>query len=152
MTKTRIALFGSAMVGAALCFGVAQAQEYNGAPYQNPNYNRPGYEDGYAPANETIIVNSDYDQIEKTQMVGNINGEVDPTEFSISRPVSFSDLDLSRRADYMELRDRVHETARDLCAELDARIPDLRGDRDADRECVRSATRNAMAEVRDRFG
>jgi UrcA family protein len=152
MTKTRIALFGSAMVGAALCSGVAQAQDYNGAPYQSPNYYGPGYEDRYEPADETIIVRPDYDQIEKHQVLGNVNGELNPTEFSISRPVSFSDLDLSRDADYMELRDRVRETARDLCAELDARVPDLRGDRDADRECIRSATRNAMADVRDRFG
>jgi hypothetical protein len=33
---------------------------------------------------------------------------------------------------------------------LDARIPDLRGDPSADRECVRNATRNAMRAILDR--
>jgi UrcA family protein len=64
--------------------------------------------------------------------------------------VNFADLDLSRDADYIELRERVHDTATDLCAELDSRIPELRGDRDADRECVRNATRNAMRSALDR--
>jgi len=47
----------------------------------------------------------------------------------------------------------VLDTARDLCYELDARIPDLRGDTSADRECVRKATRDAMrAVLNHRYG
>jgi len=142
MTKTRIALLGSAIMSAALLCGAAKAQDYD-------RYDRT-YSDRYYDdrAGETIIVRPyDYDRIEKRQRMGRINGEVNPTEYSLSRPVSYSDLDLTRDADYLELKSRVRDTAMDLCAELDARVPDLRGDKSADRECVRSATRNAMRQV-----
>ena len=42
---------------------------------------------------------------------------------------------------------RVRATAHDLCAELDARVPGLAGDRSADTQCVRDATRNAVRDV-----
>jgi UrcA family protein len=146
MTKNRIALLGSAV--ALLCgAGLAKAQDYD-RPYETAAYN--DYDS--RPADETVIVHPYYDQVEKRQLMGRINGEINPVELSISRPVSFSDLNLAREADYRELRDRIHDTATDLCAELDARVPELRGDRDADRECVRNATRNAMRDVMDRTG
>jgi len=147
MTKRRIALFGSAMIGAALMCGVglAKAQDYS-RTYESPTYY--DYDDRAAPADETVIVRPPYyDQVERRQLLGRVNGEVNPVELSISRPVSFSDLDLSREADRIELGARVGDTARDLCAELDARFPELRGDPDADRECVRTATRTAMRSV-----
>ena len=144
MTKTRIALIGSAMVSAALLCGVAKAQDYDRTYYDRP-YSDRYYDDR---ASETVIVRPyDYDRIEKRQLTGRINGEVNPTEYSLSRPVNYSDLDLTRDADYLELKARVRDTAMDLCAELDARVPALRGDSSADRECVRTATRNAMREV-----
>ena len=156
MTKTRIALLGSAMMGAALlcAAGLANAQDYSrdyDRQYESPTYNGPSY--SYErPADETIIVHPYYDRVEKRQLMGRVDGELNPVELSISRPVNFSDLDLSRRADTIELRERIHDTATDLCAELDARVPELRGDRDADRECVRTATRNAMRSALDRAG
>jgi UrcA family protein len=137
MTKNRIALLGSAIMGAALLCGTAQAQDYYG----------PYYRYTPAPGDEVVIVHPDYDYLEKRQLTGRINGEVNPVEYTISRPVSFSDLDLSREADYIELRARVRETARDLCYQLEARVPQLRGDSSADRECVRNATRNAMRDA-----
>ena len=157
MTKNRIALLGSAIMGAALLCGggLANAQDYSRTyeqDYSRTYYETPtyyGYDDRAAPADETVIVHPYYDQVEKRQLLGHINGEVNPVELSISRPVGFSDLNLAREADYIELRERVRDTARDLCAELDARFPDLRGDRDADRECVRDATRNALRSVLD---
>src|SRR5882757_2076983 len=155
MTKNRIALLGSALMGAALLCGagLAQAQPYD-RDYDSPAYNgydAPGYNDP-SPTTETVIVHPYYDEVEKHQLLGRIDGEINTVELSISRPVSFSDLNLSQEADYRELRDRIHDTATDLCAELDARVPELRGDRDADRECVRTATRNAMRDVMDRTG
>jgi UrcA family protein len=145
MTKNRIALLGSAIMGAALLCGVAQAQDYD-----SPTY----YDYRPVPTTESVIVHPyyDYDRIEKRQLLGRIDGEVNPTEYSLSRPVVFSDLDLTRDDDYLELRARVRDTAADLCAELDARVPGLRGDASADRECVRTATRNAMRDVMDRVG
>ena len=111
------------------------------------SYDGPNYGPYYSNDTESVIVHPDYDRVEKQQLLGHINGEVNPVELRISRPVDFSDLNLSREADYRELRERVRDTARDLCAELDARFPDLRGDESADRECVRNATRNALRDV-----
>ena len=145
MTKSW--MMGSVMIGAALLCGAASAQDYSryDRPYSDRYYDAPAYDDR---ASETIIVRPyDYDRIEKRQLTGRVNGEMNPTEYSLSRPVNYSDLDLTRDDDYLELKARVRGTAMDLCAELDARVPDLRGDRSADRECVRTATRNAMREV-----
>jgi UrcA family protein len=144
MTKSRIALLGSAIAGAAMLCGAgfANAQDYG--PYQEHSY--------YDPAvGETVIVHPDYDTIYTRQRVGRINGEVNPTEFRISRPVNFSDLNLLHDSDYLELRARVRATAQDLCAQLDERVPELRGDRSADRDCVRDATRNAMRDVMENY-
>jgi UrcA family protein len=143
MAMRKIALFASA---ALVCgVGLAKAQDYG--PY------RPYYgDDPYAPPSETVIVHPDYDTIEKRTVTGRVGGEVNPTEYTVSRPVSFSDLDLSRGADYIELRERIRATARDLCLELDERVPQLRGDESADRECVRNATRDAMRDVMERYG
>ena len=150
MTKNRVALLGAAT--ALLCgAGLAKAQDYDSS------YDSRAYYDYAArpvPVTETVIVHPyyDYDRVEKRQLAGRINGEVNPTEYSLSRPVVFSDLDLTRDADYLELRARVRDTAADLCAELDARVPQLRGYPSDDRECVRTATRNAMRDVMYRFG
>jgi len=144
MTKSRIALLGSAIAGVAMLCGAgfANAQDYG--PYQEHSY--------YDPAvGETVIVHPDYDTIYTRQRLGRINGEVNPTEFRISRPVNFSDLNLLHDSDYLELRARVRATAQDLCAQLDERVPELRGDRSADRDCVRDATRNAMRDVMENY-
>ncbi|HEY1877528.1 MAG TPA: UrcA family protein [Rhizomicrobium sp.] len=143
MAKKGTALFASAMIGAALLSGAgaAKAQGYGG--YYDRIYR------GDQP--ENVIVHPE-DRVEKRQVLGHVDGEIDPVEYSISRPVNIADLDPSKDADSSQLRDRVAETARDLCAELDGRFPQLRGDRDADRECVRTATRNAMRDIRYRYG
>jgi UrcA family protein len=130
---------GSALAALLCTAGAAKAQDY---------YDR--YDRVYDNGTETVIVHPDYDDIEKRQLLGRVNGEVNPTEYTLSRPVSFSDLDLTRDEDYLELKSRVRITAENLCAELDDRVPQLRGDTSADRECVRTATRNAMHDVIDR--
>jgi UrcA family protein len=153
MTKGRIALLGSAMAVLLCGAGMANAQGYydNGgyAPSYQDNYNRV-YDDQVGPASETIIVHPN-DVIDEQQMLGRVDGEVNPQAYTISRQIDFSDLDLRRGDDRAELHDRVSETAANLCAELDERVPGLRGDRDADRECVRDATRRAMEDVMDRY-
>src|SRR5579863_573995 len=150
MAKKRIALLGSALVGAVLLCGagIANAQGYNEG-YNGGYYDR-AYDDQVGPS-ETIIVHPN-DVIEEQQLLGHIGGEVNPQAYSISRRIDFTGLNLSRGADRAELHDRIYETASDLCAELDARVPGLAGDRDADRECVRDATRNAMREAMYRYG
>jgi UrcA family protein len=146
MQKSRIALLGSVMLGLLCGAGVAQAQYYD-RDY-DPAYTQPVYD---PVAGETVIVRPYYDRVYKQQRLGRINGEVNPTEYTISRPVDFSDLDLSRGIDRQELWLRVHQTSRDLCHELDVQVPGLRGDPSADRECVRTATRNAMRDVGYRY-
>jgi len=140
MTKHNFALMGSALAALLCIAGLAKAQDYYGP-----------YERVYDNGTETVIVHPDYDDVEKRQLIGRINGEVNPTEFRISRPVNFSDLNLLHDSDYLELRARVRATAQDLCAQLDERVPELRGDRSADRECVRDATRNAMRDVMENY-
>ena len=136
----RIALLGA--VGAALLCAPAMAQGYYDAPRDDVRY----YDE--RPVTETVIVRPDYDYVEKRQLIGNINGEHNPTAYTIERPVDFSDLNLADASDYRELRARVRDTAEELCYQLDGRFPELRGDRSADRECIRNATRNALRDVR----
>jgi UrcA family protein len=142
MRRSRIALLGSVMMGLLCAGGAAKAQYYDDTRFDRD----------YTRETETVIVRPYYDRVEKRQRLGRINGEVNPTEYTISRPVGFSDLDLSRGDDYQELELRVHMTARNLCHELEVQVPQLRGDPSADRECVRTATRNAMRDIRARFG
>ena len=85
--------------------------------------------------------------VEEHQRLGVVNGEINPVDSTISRPVSYSDLDLSRDSDFQELEDRIHDTAEDVCAELDSLHPALH-DRDEERKCVESATRDALNQVR----
>ena len=166
MTKSRIALFGSVMVGAVLLCGAGvRAQDYN---YSNGPYNDAGYAPGNfdrsyddrvgpvayddrAGPSETIIVHPN-DVIEQQQLLGRVDGEINPQAYHhFAAQIDFSDLDLRRGADRAELHERIYQTASNLCAELDARVPGLSGDRSADQECVRDATRHAMEDVMDRY-
>jgi len=150
MTKGKIALLGCAT--ALLFAAAAQAQDYRYERSDDRQYDRQ-YDRVADNGTETVIVHPYYDEIYKRQITGRMNGEVNPTEYAASRPVDFSDLDLADNGDRAELHARVHETAVDLCAQLDERVPSLRGDRSADRECVRRATRQAMEDVsyRERY-
>ncbi|HSS13569.1 MAG TPA: UrcA family protein [Rhizomicrobium sp.] len=140
---TRNILMGCAI--AALLCGTAAAQEYRDS-YYGP------YTHYDASGTETVIVRPGYDTLEKYQVTGRVNGEVNPTAYSMSRPVDVSGLDPARPTDYIEIRERIRATARDLCYQMDERVPALRGDESADRECIRQATRNAMRDMIDPFG
>jgi UrcA family protein len=153
---TRNMLMGCA-IAALLCGPVcipAAAQDYRGS-YYGP-YTRYDATNDTAPVTEpvteTVIVRPGYDYLEKYQVTGRVNGEVNPTAYSISRPVDVSGLDPARPTDYIEIRERIRATARDLCYQMDERVPALRGDESADRECIRQATRNAMRDMIDPFG
>ncbi len=63
---------------------------------------------------------------------------------TLTRHVSYADLDLSKSAGAAELEKRIDQTAKDACKELDNRYPfepKMAG------ECVRSATKEAMEQV-----
>ena len=81
-------------------------------------------------------------------LVGRVDGEINPTMVSISHPVSFADLDLRRVNPTSPNCMPASPIPPATCAiGWIARYPDLR-DRDSEhRECVRNAIRNAMAQV-----
>jgi UrcA family protein len=138
----KIALLGSVMLGLLCGAAAAQAQYYERD--SDPAYAQPVYD---PVAGETVIVRPYYDRVEKRQRIGRINGEVNPTEYNISEPVNIADLDLSTGEGHQELWMRVHQSARNLCHQLNVQVPELRGDESANRECVRTATRNAMRDA-----
>ncbi len=141
MTKARIALLVAALAAAPVVGVVSAAHaQYYGSD-----------ERMYADAPESVTVRPYYPRVEKRQILGRVNGEINPTAYSLSRPVGTGDLDLTYASDRQELRDRVYETAVNLCYALDDQVPSLRNNESGDRECVRTATRNAMRDAYDRY-
>lgn len=70
------------------------------------------------------------------------------TNVSINRTVDITDLDLSKPADQIALRERVNGTAVAACRELDAKFPQtVYVPLDPQQNCVRDATRGALAMV-----
>ena len=140
MSKTKQAYLGTAFAAALLCAaGGAAAQSYG------DSYAGDVYVNDRA---ETVIVHP-YNHIERHPMVGHVNGEVDPVYLSMSRPVNFSDLDLSNPADFQILRERVYDTAHVLCMTLARRdqMGTLDSDPEATRQCVREASADAMSRI-----
>lgn len=68
------------------------------------------------------------------------------TTVSVSRKVSFADLDLSSAEGKAALEARVKETAADVCKQLDRRYPGQSVDED--KNCVQEAIDEAMVSVR----
>jgi UrcA family protein len=67
---------------------------------------------------------------------------------SLSREVSYADLDLSTRTGVRALRERVRFTARDVCEELKGRTDDRFLSGMDVNDCARQAYRGAMSQVR----
>ncbi len=94
----------------------------------------------YGPDTEEVIVTAPYDRLHRSP-----NGTV-----SLSREVSYADLDLSTRTGARELRLRVRDTARDVCDELWERTDDRLSLGSSDKpRCERDAYRSAMAQAHD---
>lgn len=68
---------------------------------------------------------------------------------SLSRSLSYRDLDLSRQSDVDELETRIWDTARVACRQLDKLYPDgsLYQQIPSDQNCVETATSEAMNEA-----
>ena len=99
---------------------------------------------------ETVLVRPDYGPIQKQYTLGVLNGEINPTLYSLSQSVNLADLDMAQPADRQEMRNRVYDTAFDLCYALDARMHGRRDDENANRKCVQTATRDAISNVMER--
>lgn len=100
-------LFTTSVLAAAsfAAAGGARAQDY-GPQYGPP----PGYANGPSEQVEVIAPRFREDSQQK------LNGPLE--KLSLSTAVSYSDLDLRTRDGARELRRRVYEAARDVCAEL----------------------------------
>jgi UrcA family protein len=115
-----IALFTAALF---LTAATAQAQDYN--------YNRTAY----TPDTEEVIVTAPDIRVERNPVFGL------PGKASLTRRVAYNDLDLTDPGDARELRNRVRETARDICDTLRDAYP-LR--QQPGTSCYRDALKDAM--------
>ncbi len=79
-----------------------------------------------------------------SKIVGRTSTGVPIEEMTLTRKVSYSDLDLASSAGASELEKRVHETAKELCAKLDKLNPLAQP---SGKECIRKATDPALAEA-----
>ncbi len=83
---------------------------------------------------ETVIVQAPYYHEEG----GRLNG--DPGITTLSRAVSYSDLDLGTRGGARELRQRIRDTAREVCEQLSDQGPGAQ----AMGNCYRVAVKDAL--------
>lgn len=96
----------------------------------------------YAQPIETITVTAPR-VVQQTVTTGRSPTGTPVETTTISRAISFADLDLSKTKDAAELKMRVRNTAKDLCTELDKLYPLQPKDPD----CVRKSTDRAMVQV-----
>ena len=72
-------------------------------------------------------------------------GLLNPEIVSLTRAVSYADLDLSKAADVAELETRVKNTAKDVCQELNRRYPRNGGQYVyGSADCVKKATDDGL--------
>jgi UrcA family protein len=96
---------------------------------------------------ESVTVTAPY-IVQKTEVQKPMGKRPALTVVSISRPVSYVDLDLSKAADAQKLRDRVKTAAADVCTELDKRFPKSQYmPEPASQDCVGAATSESLLVV-----
>jgi UrcA family protein len=67
---------------------------------------------------------------------------------SLHRHVGYSDLDLTKAADVETFKQRIRDTAKDACAQLDELYPFAISPYDpGDTNCIREATEGALAQA-----
>jgi len=131
-------LFAGA-VGAFLCgFAGASSPAIAQAP-------PPSYE-----TSEQVIVRAPYVvRREPASRSAAPTGFKNPELISLSRAVSYADLDLSKPPGVAELQTRVRNTAIQVCQELNERYPKAGGQYVyANTDCVKKATDDGMGVVR----
>ena len=76
-------------------------------------------------------------------------GLLNPEIISLSRAVSYADLNLAKASDVTELETRVKDTARDICQELDRQFPKTGGQYvRANVDCVKKAVDDGLQVVK----
>ena len=134
---TKILKLGLAgLTGAVLVAGTIAAEALPNRDYQGTPL-------------ETMTVVHPYGAVRVTQLIGRINGQVDPQKFTSSETVNFADLNLNHPVGWTILRQRVTNAAVRECTDIQEAIGTLPafGD-DSMRDCVRPAVSDAMAHVR----
>ena len=100
-------------------------------------------------AGEQVIITSPYVVRKETVSSNRAPGLRNPELVSISRAVTYADLDLSKPSGVAELQTRVRNTARDVCGELSRLFPRTSGQYVyGGTDCVRKATDDGMEAIR----
>ena len=115
--------------------------------------NSPAVAQGVSPpseASEEVIIRAPYVvRREPLARGGAPSSFSNPELISLSRGVSYADLDLSKAQGVAELETRVRATARDVCQELNSRYPRTGGQYVyANTDCVKKATDDGMETVK----
>jgi UrcA family protein len=135
----------SPIFGVTILFGLAAASGWAATS----STSTPAAEPATHEANEEIIIHAPEMVVKRMptdpRPLRLQNAEVITGE----KAVTFVDLDLSKPGDVMELQRRISDTARDICQELNRRYPRTRFQVVVDRDCVKTATDEAMAVVKD---
>ena len=120
-------------------FALALASGLSGVSY-------PAYSQQLVPeAREQIIIEAPQYVFNKAPSTGR---QYNWDRITLSRAVSYSDLDLSRPADAAELERRVKDAAHDVCNKLYRRFPRYNSVISVDPKCAKDAISEAMASVR----
>jgi UrcA family protein len=142
------------MAASALALALAIAPATPAGANEDEQYSEDG---GYADPNDVSdqdmyddedTAYADEDEVVVQAPRARVRGEYGAPirEVSLSREVSFSDLDLRTRSGERTLRARVHAMARTLCRQLDIMHPVAAPDSP---DCYTTAVNDAMYEVDD---
>jgi len=94
--------------------------------------------------NEQVIVTAPYITHDSKTVLGPSNKGVYDTN-TLTKEVTYSDLDLSKPSDADRFIQRINDTAKDSCAELKAKFPDPpHAPVGNENDCVKTATDQAM--------
>ena len=92
---------------------------------------------------EQIIVHGPY-IVRREPLKRSKYGFMNQELISVSRAVSYEDLDLSKESGATELKKRISDTAKDVCKELNTEFPKSNLYVYENTDCVMSATKDAM--------
>ncbi len=97
---------------------------------------------------ENITVFAPY-IVKKVQTAPAVGGRQAVSTVSVSRNISYHDIDLSSDVGDLTLRGRVHQAAQDACRELELRFPkNVYIPVSEDKDCAKNAEAAAMIQVR----
>ena len=113
------------------------------------NQSAAAQEGAASPAGEQVIVTSPYVVRKEAVPSNRAAGLRNPELVSISRAVTYADLDLSKPSGVAELQTRVRNTARDVCQELTRLYPKTGGQYVyGSTDCIRKATDDGMDAIK----